>query len=310
MRLPAPSTGRRRQSEVVMIEVFLFLAMFMVQILVMSVLYPLRFSRLVRAGLRSIPADRLAEYYPGVDLARAHERFLVRYRAANTLVAVLGLLLLGWFFSYMKRSDWDAGRVGALLAAYFLAQNLPVILIAWFMTRFNKVHRRSLSQTRRTAILQRRGLFDFVSPLAVVLAVLSYLSFAAFMFYVARNPFPGFGGPLLNIGILTLGIVLLGFVVYRVVYGRRKDLLQTHTDRMRSMRMVVQAYVGVCIFMPLIGVLTVARQFLELQAWGPFSGSLAFLILGLLSFRSITAPRQPEADGPGSSPVHAGALKK
>ena len=86
-----------------MIEVYLFLAMFPVQILGMSVLYPVLLTRLIRTGLKNIPAERLAELYPGVDVGQAHERFLARYRAANTVVAVLGLLLLGWFISYMQR---------------------------------------------------------------------------------------------------------------------------------------------------------------------------------------------------------------
>ena len=187
-----------------MIEVYLFLAMFPVQILVMSVLYPVRLTRLIRTGLKNIPAERLAELYPGVDVGQAHERFLARYRAANTVVAVLGLLLLGWFISYMQRPNWDEGAVGGMVTAYFLLQNFPIILIAWFTTRFNKVHRRLLPEAKRKAILQRRGLFDFVSPFTVFLAILAYFQFVAFMFYVARHPFPGFGGPFVNIGIVTL----------------------------------------------------------------------------------------------------------
>jgi predicted ABC-type exoprotein transport system permease subunit len=43
-----------------MIEVYSFLAVFVVQILVMSVVYPIRFARLMRAGLARVPAERLA----------------------------------------------------------------------------------------------------------------------------------------------------------------------------------------------------------------------------------------------------------
>ena len=46
-----------------MIEVYLFLAMFLVQILGMSVLYPVRLTRLIRTGLKSIPTERFAELY-------------------------------------------------------------------------------------------------------------------------------------------------------------------------------------------------------------------------------------------------------
>src|SRR5262245_20874297 len=132
MRSPAPSTGKHQRSEVVMIEVYLFFAVFPVQILGMSVLYPVGLTRLIRTGLAKIPAERLSELYPGVDVGQAQERFLARYRAANTVVAVLGVLLLGWLISYMQRPNWDEGAVGLMLTAYFMLQCFPIILIAWF----------------------------------------------------------------------------------------------------------------------------------------------------------------------------------
>src|SRR5215831_9625772 len=247
MRSPAPLTGSRRQSEVVMIEVYLFLAMFPVQILGMSVLYPVLLARAIRTGLRNIPAERLAELYPGVDVGQAHERFLARYRAVNTVVAILGLLLLGWFVSYMQRPNWDQGVVGGVGTAYCLLQYSPIVLITWFVTRFNKVHRRLLPEAKRKATLQRRGLFDVVSPFTVLLVILSYCQFVAFMFYVARHPFPGFGGPFANIGILSLTYILLGAFVMYLLYGRKRNPLQTHVDRMRMIRGVATFYAWMCI---------------------------------------------------------------
>jgi hypothetical protein len=304
MHSPAPSIGSRRQSEVVMIEVYSFLAMFLLQILVVSVIYPIRFARLIRAGLARVPAERLVELYPGIDVARTHERFLARYRVANAVVVVLGLLLLGRFFSSMQHPGWDDGAVGNGLFAYFLLQNVPVVLMAWLTTRFHKVRRFGLPEAKRTATLQRRGLFDFLSPRLVVLAVLSYSLFAAFIFYVARHPFPGFGGPLANIGILTLGYIFLGIVVYRQIYGRKSDPLQTHAERMHTIRVVVNAIAWCCILVPMFGAMAIARQMLDLDTWGPFVGSLVFLTMGLMSFGFLSAtPRQQEADGLRSSPV-------
>ena len=195
---------------------------------------------------------------------------------------------------------WATGSL-----VYFLLQYFPIILIAWIQTRFNKVHRYGLPEAKRTATLQRRGLFDFVSPRLVVLAVLSYSSFAAFMFYVARHPFPGFGGPLANIGILTLGYIFLGVVGYRQIYGRKTDPLQTHAERMHTIRVIVNGIAWCCIIVPMVGALSIARQLLDLDTWGPFVGSLIFLIFGLTSFGFLSAPpRQPEPGGLGSNPLH------
>ena len=94
-----------------MIETYGFLAVFTVQVLAMSVLYPARFSRYVRVQANSLPADRLAQLFPGVDLKLSTERFLTRYRAVNLGIAVLGLLLLGGLFYYMRHLDWKDERV-------------------------------------------------------------------------------------------------------------------------------------------------------------------------------------------------------
>lgn len=288
-----------------MIEVYLFFAVFPVQILAVSVLYPVRFTRIIRTALAKIPAERLTELYPGVDVGQAHERFIARYRAANTVVAVLGLLLLGWFLRYMQDPAWDEGTVGGIITAYFFLQYLPLALITWLTTRFNKVHRRSSPGGKRKAILQRRGLFEFVSPLTVVLAVLSFLLFASFAFYIEQDPFPGFAGPFVNIGIVMLMYVWLGAVLYWLLYVRKTDPLQTHADRMRMIGVVVNRYAWTCILIPTLVSLSFARKLLDMPTWGPFAGSLSLLILALLTLPGLLAlPRQSEADGLGSNPVH------
>jgi hypothetical protein len=178
-------------------------------------------------------------------------------------------------------------------------------LIAWFTVRFNKVHGYGIPEAKRTATLQRRGLFDFVSARLVMLAALSYASFVAFIFYVARHPFPGFGGPLANIGILTAGYVLLGFIVYRQIYGRKTDPLRTHEERMHMIRVVVNAIVWCCIVVPVFGALAIARQLLDLHSWAPLVGSLIFLTMGLTSYGWLSArPRRPEGQGLGADPAH------
>ncbi len=287
-----------------MIEVYLFLAVFPVQILGMSVLVPSRFARLIRTGLENIPPERLAELYPGVDVGQAHERFLARYRITNTVIAGLGLLLLGWFISYMQRPKWDLGVVSGMGTAYVMLQNFPFILIAWFTHRFNKVHRRLLREPKRKAVLRRRGLFDFISPSTALLAILAYLQYVAVIFYAVRHPFPGFGGAFANIGGVSLMYMLLGAIVVKLLYGRKKDPLQTNADRIRMVRGVANFYAWVCILMSVLLSFSIAQKLLKLETWGPFAGTVYFLIITLLLLRGFsTPPRQPEADRLDSSPA-------
>jgi hypothetical protein len=232
--------------------------------------------------------------------------FLARYRAANTVLVVLGVLLLGWFVRCMQRPDWDGGTVGGLVTAYCLLQFSPILLIVWFALRFNKLHRRLLPEAKRKAVLQRRRLFDFVSPLAVLLAILAFFQFVAVVLYVARDPFPGFGGPFANIGILSLGYILLsGFVMY-LLHGRKIDPLQTHADRMRMIGGVANFYDWMLILTSISLSLNLARKLVDLETWRPFAGIVFFLIVTLLTLRTLrptAPPRQPEANGLAPNPV-------
>jgi hypothetical protein len=281
-----------------MIEAYAFLAVFAVQILAMSVLYPARFIRRVQAA--SLPAERLAQLYPDVDVSLAQERVLTRYRALNTGIAVLGLLLLGWLFSYTRRPDWNEDLVLVLLSVYFVTQMLPIGVVVWLGFRFSKVHKRSLLEGKRKAVLQRRGLFDFISPFVVLLAVLGYFLFAAFVIYIQWKPFPGFA----LIGVLTLVYALQAFVVYRALYGKKSNPLETHAGRVHTIGLTVKVCVYSCIVCLVFFSFVFTVDLLDLKRWAPFAQSVCLLTTTLLSLMSLTAPpREPEADGLSSSRV-------
>ena len=283
-----------------MIEAYAFLAVFTLQTLTMSVLYPARFSRSVRLQATSFPAERLAQLYPGVDLDLARERFLTRYRAVNTGIAVLGLLLLGWLFSYVRRPDWDEDPVIAAISVYFMMQMLPLFFVAWFGFKFNKLHKRSLLEGKRKAILQRRGLFDFISPFIVFLAVLSCFLFVAFVIYVQQEPFPGFA----LIGVLTLVYASQAFVVYRALYGKKSNPFETHAGRVRTIGLTVKVSVYSCIVCVVFFAFVFTVDLLDLKRWVPLAQSVCLLITALLCLMSLPAPpRDPEVDELGSKPT-------
>ena len=163
-----------------MIEAYAFLAMFAVQILVASVLYPARIITYVRGWERDYGSERFTQLYPGIDYNRWVGRFVTGYRAANIGIAVLGLLLLGWLFTRIQQPDW-AGEVSTAAMMYFVLQMSPLALTALYtFVRYYKILLQPSQETKRKASLQRRGLFDFVSPFAVYFAVLSYFLFVVY----------------------------------------------------------------------------------------------------------------------------------
>jgi len=286
------------------IEVYAFLAIFTIQILAASVLYPTWLIKYLRRQAKSIPAGRLAQLYPDVDLSLARERFLTRYRALNTGIAVIGSLLLGWLFGYTRRTQWDYRPVEALVALYFMVQMfLPLGLVVWHGVRFNKAHGRSLPQSKRKAILQRRGLFDFVSPLIVFIAVSSYFMFAALVIYIQRKPLAGTAG-LINIGAISLVYALQALLVYQVLYGKRPHPFETHAGRLRTIGLVVKSCIYSCIACVVFFTLNFTLGLLDLARWEPFALSVFLVCAALLSLMGMAAPTQPpEANGIGSDGI-------
>jgi hypothetical protein len=292
--------GNHRQSEVVMIEVYGFLAVFTVQLLAMSVLQPIRFSRYVRLKATSLPAERLAKLYPGVDLDLARERFLKRYRAANAVIAALGLLPLGWFFIYMRRPDWNDDPVILLSAAYFMLQFSPVLFVTWLGFRFNKALRHSLVEGKRKATLQRRGLFDYISPSMVFIAVASYFLFVGSVIYVQQEPFPGYA----LIGVLTLTYAVQAVVVYRNLYGKKCNPFETHAGRVHAIGLTVKSVVYGCIVCVAFFAFVFTVDLLEVKRWVPLAQSACFLSSTLLCLMGLTPPpREPEVDELGETPA-------
>ena len=279
-----------------MIEAYAFLAAFTMQILAMSVLYPARFDRYVRAQATSFPAGSLERLYPDTDLDLARERFLRRFRRVYMGIAVLGLLLLGWLTGYVRRPDWIEDPVVALLSVYYLLQMLPLVFVALLGFRFNREYRRSMVEAKRKAVLQRRGLFDFISPTPVFLAVSSYFVFAALVIGIQPEPSPGFS----LIGVLTLVYALQAYVVYRALYGRKTHPLETHARRVQAIGVTVRVCVYSCIVCVVFFSFTFLLDLLDLKRWMPFALSVCLLITSLLCLMGLSAPPlEPGVPGSG-----------
>ena len=278
-----------------MIDAYAFLAAFTVQILVVSVLHPAWLIQYARAkGAAQLPDwDR-----------KFRERFLSLYRAVNLGIAVLGLVLLGWLFNHMRSPDWRVGPVTHLLAVYVLAQMVPFVLIslvgAWVK---RKALTRAPPEVKRTASLQRRGLFDVVSPLTVCLAVVGYFLFAAFVVYTQRHPFPGFSGYRLLLTV-TLIYAVNAFTAYWLLYRRKRWPLETSAYRMHAVEVQVKIAFYTSIAVVVFLSLNVSLHLLDMQRWVPFAMSVYFVLVMLFSSMMLFAlRRQAEADRPAASAV-------
>jgi hypothetical protein len=177
---------------------------------------------------------------------------------------------------------------------------LPFVLFACVAVGFHSKHKRPLPEGKRTALLQRRGLFDFVSPLIVFLAVLGYFLFAAFVLYIRQHPFPGFAG-LINIGAITVVYALNAFVVYMTLYGKKRNPFETQAGRLHTIGLTVKSSVYSCIVVVVYLSLNFSLRLLDLKRWEPAVLSIFFVICALVASMGFAAPlRKSEVDELGS----------
>jgi hypothetical protein len=276
------------------IEVYGFLAAFAVQVLALSVLFPARLSRYIRAQSTSLPAQRLAKLYPGVDLELARERFLTRFRVVNGGIAVLGLLLLGWLFTYMRGPDWNERTAILLPAAYCMLQYLPLVFVSWLGFKLGREHRQSLLEGKRKATLQRRGLFDFISPFMVFVVFASYFLFVGVVMYVQWEPWRAIA----LIVVLTLTYLLQSLVVYLKLYGKRGNPLETDAARLHAIGLTVRTSAYGLILVVAFFAFVFAVDVLHLKRWVPLAQTICLLISTRFCLMSLSAPpRQPDANG-------------
>jgi hypothetical protein len=282
-----------------MIANYAFLAMFALQILVGSVVAPALFIRRFRPvrPVVSLPADRFAQLFPGVDPDRSAAHLATRYRALNTGIAVLGLLLLAWLFIHMGRPEWSGetagGKVAGLLTVYLLAQNSPLAFLGWKGSRSIKVLKASLADGKRKASLQRRGLFDFASPLLVFVALFSYVLFVALVLYIRQHPFPGFGG-LSNLVTITLLWAFFAFLAYGCLYGRNRFPMATYAIRLHTIGVLVRTFIYTGIATTVFTALSLTLGLLHLQRWELFAVSGFFVIcLSVIAIDQRPPPTAP-----------------
>lgn len=164
--------------------------------------------------------------------------------------------------------------------------------MGWKAARSMKALKSSLADGKRKAVLQRRRLFDFVSPLLVFLAVASCALLVALVLYIRQHPFPGFDAlPYLVVTSLLFGF--FAFLVYGWLYGRNRVPLATHADRLLTIRVTVKTLLCTGIGFTVFSTLELTLSLLHLESWSLLAVTAAFLIC--MTFTSIGPRRQPTA---------------
>lgn len=270
-----------------MIEVYLFYLAFLGQIVLLSVIHPRRIIARSHALMRKFPYEEYRNLYIwSPDEAESKTRI---YRWINRVIVVIGLVFLAGFVRYMSKPGWDDGPVESLVCLYFFLQLIPIVAVAMAIQKLNGNLQKIVPETTKTAQLQRRSVFDFISPVVVIITALLYPLFVGFVIYINQNPFSGFAG-LVNLVAISLLYLWAIALVYFKVYGKKSNPLQSHGEWMFEIGLTVKVAVYSCLFGTVFLGLNFVLVILDQQSLEPLATTIFFVLCALLYLKGMNTP--------------------
>lgn len=264
-----------------MIEVYLFYAAFLAQVILFSLFYPIKFSGKMNATIN----QHSLEIHPEpVDDTKAKQR---TFRILSFSGAVIGLLLLAYFVSYMRSAGWDDGPVETGQLVFFFVQVAPVLLLQIVWLSYCRRLKHAASSSIRKAEMQPRHLFDFISPATIALALFLYIAYCALVVYIAQEPFPGFAGITINIAIPTLVNIVFAVIGFWSLYGKKPYPSQTNQNRLLGIGITIKAAVYSSIAASVKLSIGLLLPLLDLQSYEPLSHSLYYILVFYLMFQVV-----------------------
>ncbi|WP_339860504.1 hypothetical protein [Paremcibacter congregatus] len=259
----------------------LFYLIFISQIFLLSYYFPKKIMGRIKYICAKYPPADYPKLYPG-SAATKIPGHLIFYKALNGAAFLIGLLLLIWGMATGYRPEGHGEET--IVTFYAVLQYASLILLSiWEFRNFKKM-RQLNNSTTRTADLQPRRLFDFLSPGWFMLAAVLLLMTLVFTYTVTdftenglSDVFAKFAGPVLvNVYFLVFGRWF--------IYGRKLNPHQTAEDRRREITISVKSMVFTSIMISLFFIADEAVKTFDMAHLQPALWSVYFQLIGALSF--------------------------
>lgn len=259
-------------------HIFFHLAFFS-QILLISFYVPRKLASRMAQVLEDYPPSTYPKLYPkSIEHYEARRR---NYWYLNVFIFSAGLLILAALLARPHDADLD----NAIALGYFLTQALPMILLDLSSLKHAKLMRNANMRSTRTAELQPRRFFDFVSPVLFSVAILLFLGAIVFVAYVKQFDYPWFGG-YENIAILTLANLFFAGIVVWKIYGKKLNPHEANEDRNRNIQATARVMVLTSIAVTLFLIINVTLRALDMRDLMPGALSLYFQLLVVISLQA------------------------
>ncbi len=244
-----------------MFENILFYPIFLSQILLISYYYPKKILSRMKFVLEKYPPEQYQKLYVK---QRGFYKYVVRiFKISNHVILAIGIVgIIG--LGYLDLSH--EGSIAELIPViYFMVQILPVFLMEVFGFAYFKMMRKADTRTTRKAELMPRRLTDFVSPIAVGLAIFMYFACLLFFYYLENFEYDLRNDTFIIFLTLSLSNLLFCIIIYWNIYGKKLDPYQAGKDRIRQIEITVKSLVYMSILASIFLILTKSINVFELD---------------------------------------------
>jgi hypothetical protein len=255
---------------------------FIGQIFLISYYFPKKITQRVKDLLERFPASDYPKLYPqSVDKVIKGQSI---FKVLNLIILVVGLALLFAYGLLSTEYDENQKHGEALPIFYGMLQFIPFILMEVSGFKQFKLMKKSDQRKSRTADLQPRRLFDFVSPLSLISAVLIAVSYFIFDLYIHNftmntEMIPRFMA-LVLCNSLFIGLTL------RNLYGKKLDPFQANKDRLRHIAFATNSMVKISIIASLFFMVTSATEVFNLEHLEVIFNSIYFQVIAFFGLGS------------------------
>jgi hypothetical protein len=253
----------------------LFYALFLSQIILISYYYPKQIIKRIEKVLTKFPPDDYPKLYP-----ESTEKVIaakIRYQFLNQIILIIGLALMGVYA--LMSTDYDGNQKFAesLPLMFGMVQFIPFMMLEISSCRQFKLMRKANKSTSRTADLAPRKLFDYVSPIALVSAIVLVFTYVIFDLYIHDFVFTSD----IIIKILTLCLVHALFIglTIRHLTGKRLDPHQAIKDRSQQTEFSIQSMVSVSMFASIFFIANSAVDVYQLEYLEIIINSIYFQVI-------------------------------
>jgi len=225
-------------------ELILFYLVYLGQVALLSYYMPKKVYARMEYVIETYPPEKYPKFYTSksADVAEWKWKALMRFLkifSSITFFLGLGLLIMALVNDY---SPYDT-NLEIIVILYVILQLFPILVISVAEFKQYKMMRASnVSSKRKTELVPRR-LFDFISPVFVVSALLLIAGNISFDVYIADiDPQDNYD---LLFKILSTNIVHIYFICFAAwyLYGKKQDPYQTLKDRRKVLKGVVRTAV-------------------------------------------------------------------